>query len=166
MAHNNEHNGGGGGSNTQYGLVNLNFQPKFNFYNSGGAAATTSLATSSAPLVLKGLAKTAFGQSIPVVGQIVSVVTGVITIVQMFNTQAKAQQLALTIQALRKVDKALKQEIDIQLWGANELIALNNTKIEHAQESLQTKQILMYVTGGILMMSSMAFVYGIKKIGK
>jgi|TARA_R110000824_G_scaffold318610_4_gene505750 hypothetical protein len=153
------------GKVNQTGLFNLNAQ--FNFFSSGGAAATGSIGTQVAgkvvPQALKGLAKTGVGQSIPIVGQVLTLAMAGISIAQMFQARDEAKVQMAALENERIINKIIQQDITLALFIYNEKIKLSNNKIEFLQNSISEQKLLQYITMGILSISSLVFVYGIKQ---
>ena len=144
----------------QVGLFNA--KAEFNFYSNGGASATGSLLSTAAPEALKGLAATGMGQSIPIVGQALAIITGAISIGQMIAAQKTANDLYDTMEMTKAVNKIRKQNLSLALWAADQRITQNNNKIAFAQKLLLEHKTVQVITMGILAMSTMAFAYGIK----
>lgn len=144
----------------QLGLFNIN--AKFNFFSSGGANAGGSVISQAAPQALKGLASSGVGQSIPIVGQALAIVTGAVSIIQMISAQTEANLDAKMLTKEREVNKIIREEIALDMWAYNERIKLSDKKIVFLQDSISEQKLTQYITLGLLSISSMMFVYGIK----
>lgn len=133
----------------------------------GGSALGTTTASQVAPIVGAEVAKqSAFVTALPVVGQVVAVVATLVAIGQMINSVEKQKQLQLAIKNLQEKDKAIKQELDIQLWEGNQKLAIINKAIEDAYEQEKLNKTLQTATIVVLGVSTMIFVYSLRKLKK
>lgn len=126
-----------------------------------GATATTTATAAGATAGTSG-----FVAALPVVGQVVAVVATLVAIGQMINSVEKQKQLQLAIKNLQEKDKAIKQELDIQLWEGNQKLAIINKAIEDAYEQEKLNKTLQTATIVVLGVSTMIFVYSLRKLKK
>ena len=84
----------------------------------------------------------------------------------MINSVEKQKQLQLAIKNLQEKDKAIKQELDIQLWEGNQKLAIINKAIEDAYEQEKLNKTLQTATIVVLGVSTMIFVYSLRKLKK
>ena len=109
------------------------------------------------------MAKTGVGQSIPIVGQVLTLAMAGISIAQMFQARDEAKVQMAALENERIINKIIQQDITLALFIYNEKIKLSNNKIEFLQNSISEQKLLQYITMGILSISSLVFVYGIKQ---
>ena len=152
-------------------FIDVEFSPDVNVTipTSGLVAAGT--ATGGSALGTTAAAGTTAGTSgfvaaLPVVGQVVAVVATLVAIGQMINSVEKQKQLQLAIKNLQEKDKAIKQELDIQLWEGNQKLAIINKAIEGAYEQEKLNKTLQTATIVVLGVSTMIFVYSLRKLKK
>ena len=149
-------------------LIDVEFSPDVNVTiptsglvaagTAAGGSAVGATATTTAAAGTSG-----FVAALPVVGQVVAVVATLVAIGQMINSVEKQKQLQLAIKNLQEKDKAIKQELDIQLWEGNQKLAIINKAIEDAYEQEKLNKTLQTATIVVLGVSTMIFVYSLRK---
>lgn len=132
------------------------------FMNSGGSSAVVSAGAAGGTA----LATAGTVAWIPVVGQVVAVVAAIVSLGQVFDTMEKQKQQTLMIKNLKQLQGSYQQELDIIFWEGDQALKLIKEEIAYREAAAQTDKLLVYGTFGLLAVSSMVFVYGIKKLNK
>jgi hypothetical protein len=130
--------------------------------NSGAAAGGSAIGAGIVSATVPATA-TGFVATIPVVGQVVAVVSTLVAIGQVFHGIEKQKQLQLAIGNLREREKEIRQEIDIITWEGQQKIDILNNAIAAAQEKERLALVLRYVTLGAVAVTGAILYYSIKK---
>jgi hypothetical protein len=126
--------------------------------NQSNATATALTSAGGATLVALNI--------IPVVGQVVSIVAGIVSIVQVFDNMKKAQDLQLQIKNMQELELSYQQEIEVIVWETNQTLQLLKDEIDYREQALRQQQTSLIIAGSVLGVSAMIFAYGLKKINK